>query len=149
MDTKKNRYKEGTGLGLAISKQLAELMHGNISVESEYGKGSTFLVSVPQKVRSDKRAADIRRKPAEQVVLGARFDNELVLLKYQELVERYQVVDVKLEDAVQEEKRLDAFFTDNPESVSEAERRIWKNGKLPSVSYRIQCVRICPASRVH
>ena len=129
VDTKKNRYKEGTGLGLAISKQLAELMHGNISVESEYGKGSTFLVSVPQKVRSDKRAADIRRKPAEQVVLGARFDNELVLLKYQELVERYQVVDVKLEDAVQEEKRLDAFFTDNPESVSEAERRILEEWK--------------------
>ena len=123
VDTKKNRYKEGTGLGLAICKQLAELMNGTIRVESEYGKGSTFIVAFPQKIRSTRRAADIRRKPAEQVVVGARFDNELVLLKYQNLVEKYQVVDVKLEDAIREGRRLDAFFTDEPGAVSEAERK--------------------------
>ena len=129
VDTKKNRYKEGTGLGLAISKQLAELMGGNISVESEYGKGSTFTVVIPQKVRSDKRAAEIRRKTAEQVVLSARFDNELVQLKYESLAEKYQVVDVKLEEAIREGRRIDAFFTDEPGSVTEAERKqldAWK-----------------------
>lgn len=123
VDTKKNRYKEGTGLGLAISKQLAELMGGSIGVESEYGKGSTFTVTIPQKIRSDKRAAEIRRKPAGRVVLAARFDNELVQAKYQNLIEKYQVVDVKLEDAVHEGIRPDAFFTDEPGSVSEAERK--------------------------
>ena len=123
VDTKKNRYKEGTGLGLAISKQLAELMDGNIRVESEYGKGSTFIVTIPQKIRSEKRAADIHRKPSGQVVLGARFDNELVLEKYQDLIEKYQVVDVKLEDAVEKHIRLDAFFTDEPGSVSAEERK--------------------------
>lgn len=123
VDTKKNRYKEGTGLGLAISKQLAELMDGNIRVESEYGKGSTFIVTIPQKIRSEKRAADIHRKPSGQVVLGARFDNELVLEKYQDLIEKYQVVDVKLEDAVEKHIRLDAFFTDEPGSISVEERK--------------------------
>jgi len=123
VDTKKNRYKEGTGLGLAISKQLAELMDGSIRVESEYGKGSTFIVTIPQKIRSEKRAAEIHRKPAEQVVLGARFDNELVLKKYQDLIEEYHVVDVKLEEAVEKRIRLDAFFTDEPGSVSAEERK--------------------------
>lgn len=37
----------GTGLGLSLSKKLAELLGGNVSVESEPGKGSVFSVTIP------------------------------------------------------------------------------------------------------
>ena len=48
LDTKKNRAVEGTGLGLAISKKLANLMGGNITIESEYNKGSIFSFELEQ-----------------------------------------------------------------------------------------------------
>lgn len=50
VDTKKNRGIQGTGLGLAISRNLARLMDGDITVSSEYGKGSTFRISIKQTV---------------------------------------------------------------------------------------------------
>ena len=44
-----NRTIVGAGLGMTITKQLIELMNGNITVESEAGKGSVFTVRIPQK----------------------------------------------------------------------------------------------------
>lgn len=41
------RFKEGAGLGLSISKGIAELLKGEIRVDSVYGKGSTFYFSIP------------------------------------------------------------------------------------------------------
>lgn len=62
MDEKKNRNIEGTGLGLSITKCLVELMKGNITVESEYGKGSVFRVELPQKIVSLKPLGNFSEK---------------------------------------------------------------------------------------
>lgn len=45
-----NYGKEGTGLGLAIVKGFVQMMNGEVSVESEYGKGSAFTVVIQQKI---------------------------------------------------------------------------------------------------
>lgn len=56
IDTRINKI-EGSGLGLAIVKQLTDLMNGSIEVQSEIGKGTEFVVSIPfevdNKIRED------------------------------------------------------------------------------------------------
>ena len=53
VDEEKNRHIEGTGLGLSIVHQLVSLMGGEISVNSVYTKGSTFLVMLEQDIVDD------------------------------------------------------------------------------------------------
>ena len=50
LETELNTTIEGTGLGLAITKHLVNMMGGTINVQSQYGKGSLFIVEIPQKI---------------------------------------------------------------------------------------------------
>ncbi len=55
IDLASNRKKEGTGLGLSITKSFVDLMGGTINVESTYGKGSAFTISIPQTIIKDEK----------------------------------------------------------------------------------------------
>jgi signal transduction histidine kinase/ActR/RegA family two-component response regulator len=59
LDQKQNYSVEGTGLGLSIVKSFADMMDGNVSFKSEYGKGTTFTVKIWQELGYE----DLESKP--------------------------------------------------------------------------------------
>ena len=59
VDQTKNRYIEGTGLGLSIVKQLVTLLGGEISVNSIYTKGSTFVIKIEQNILDEKTVGNL------------------------------------------------------------------------------------------
>jgi signal transduction histidine kinase/CheY-like chemotaxis protein len=69
VDTKRNRNIEGTGLGLAITKRLCIAMGGDITVESEYGKGSTFTATIPQAIESEAPFAAVEEPEKKKVLV--------------------------------------------------------------------------------
>ncbi len=74
-DASTTRRFGGTGLGLAISKEFAELMGGSIVVESEFGAGSTFSVTLPVAVKVD---ALLPEQVASQPLLDPDEDDGVV-----------------------------------------------------------------------
>ena len=72
LDLVRNRGIEGIGLGLAITRGLVRMMGGDITVRSEYGKGSTFTITLPQKVRSREPLAKIERPRAISALIYER-----------------------------------------------------------------------------
>jgi signal transduction histidine kinase len=48
VDSSATRKHGGTGLGLSISQRFCQLMGGNITVDSEQGKGATFTIRLPE-----------------------------------------------------------------------------------------------------
>jgi signal transduction histidine kinase len=47
VNASRDRRCEGTGLGLHLSRKLAEMLSGQITFEVEFGKGSTFRLTLP------------------------------------------------------------------------------------------------------
>lgn len=76
LDVERNTTTEGTGLGLAIIKGLTDMMGGKINVQSQYGKGSIFMVTIPQTI------AEVEMPLTNTQALDLRRINDALIEKY-------------------------------------------------------------------
>ncbi len=113
VDTKKNRNKEGTGLGLSISKQLIETMGGEITVRSEYGIGSEFDFTIPQKVIKKEPAASVNEELVKRgAVVSAQALNPMLSEYVEKLSHEYGLEYIDWHNATINQDHVDFLFVD-------------------------------------
>lgn len=92
VDSGLSRMYPGLGLGLALAKKLATLMHGEISVASTPGSGSTFTLRIPLKVAETEAAkAQASVRVENGPIILAVEDNAVGLTILKRALERRQV----------------------------------------------------------
>lgn len=67
IDDSYTREHEGSGIGLALTKELVELHHGKITVQSELNKGTTFVVYLPLGKEHLKPEEFVAEMPVEEI----------------------------------------------------------------------------------
>ena len=107
LDEERNTTIEGTGLGLAITKKLVELMHGNIVVQSKFGKGSKFTVSIDQgyvekpNIKLDETSVVMNKLDLHDKKILVVDDNKLNLKVACKLLEMYKPNITSLESGIE------------------------------------------------
>ncbi len=130
-DSEFTREKEGTGIGLSLSKDLVELMGGKITVFSELGKGTLFVVMLPLlEIRTGNKTSDLTTtsdknlsgaKPYRFQKADKRDVPTILLIEdnadmrgfiKDQLIEFY-----KVKEALDGEKGLQKALADNPDLI--------------------------------
>ena len=102
VDKINNKSVEGTGLGLSITKGLVDMMGGKIALSSVYGEGSTFSVSLKQRIVDNRPISEYSIKEEEETRTRELFkspetkvlicdDNSINLLVVEGMLEAYEL----------------------------------------------------------
>jgi signal transduction histidine kinase/ActR/RegA family two-component response regulator len=92
VDSKNTKIQSGSGLGLSITKAYTEIMGGNISVESEEGKGAEFVVTFPLVPVNNSPSNKVFEKKEEPIAVSN--GNRIILVAEDEDVNWYLIEQV-------------------------------------------------------
>jgi len=70
VDSSSTRRHEGTGIGLSLTKEIVELHHGTISVESKINEGSVFFINIPLVSLEDQQAEELIDESVDTLAAG-------------------------------------------------------------------------------
>jgi signal transduction histidine kinase/DNA-binding response OmpR family regulator len=154
-DQEKNRGIVGTGLGLSITKNLVNLMGGEITVDSEYGKGSIFTIRLPliegdeAKIKHKEVAERITAiEPVQVLVVDDNPINLTVALGFLATHNIYPDTALSGPEAIEKikAKRYDMVFMDQMMpgmdgiETTQAIRALGSSGEIPIVALSANAV---------
>lgn len=89
---KNNKYIPGIGLGLAIAKENTELLNGEIEIESELNKGTTFIVRIPLERAETETITDNKKNNFKKILIAE--DEEINYIYLELLLKFYKKIKI-------------------------------------------------------
>lgn len=123
--------KTGTGLGLAITKQFVELLNGEVGVESEVGKGSSFWAKIPYKDAKEDEVVKLVKKDSIEVIGLDESQKSIKVLMVEDHLDNrillrsiLNILGIEIKEAVNGQEAVDIFQSWKPDFI-------WMDRRMP------------------